>query len=446
MVLRRSAQYFTRWRQKCLPPPMHAIPRVWSTRIALGVSASIYLATLNNMHGDSEETSSPSSGMPPAVDAGFMVDPSQWHQAIRIFGEELPEGVLRISYQTRTDARIRTMSNRSRLLISILEGDLVNETNVADTVEENLWSDLENFFGWYQIDHSSPQPVELMHESQTPSPQGVHSVVQGTIAFADDHIVNSLRATSSGRLVSALYDENTNLLHVVTLGNMLGVLGRPREADDGSVKYDVHVLSVDHTPNNPAEKSRIERLHPGETVIENGALFGRPYTRAFGDGKLKWSNDVQSRVHTDYLVPTPDPSVKTPPYISAEPDMTTIKVLPGDFLVLSTRCLAECLTDEEVVGLIGVWLNEGNMDIDPNQLPAPSPTLPKVIMPQELPVDLKEDKTVWNVPKHFVNGDVNPATHLAINAFGGANSELKQPPFESEGNTKPLGIVVVFFQ
>lgn len=230
------------------------------------------------------------------------------------------------------------------------------------------------------------------------------------------------------------------------MGNLRGLLGRPREADDGSVKYDVHVLSVDHTPDNPAEKSRIENLHEGETVIENGELFGRPYTRAIGDGKLKWSTDVQTRLHNDYLGAAPDPKVKTPPYISAEPDVTTIKIQPGDFLVLSSQWLAECLTDEEVVGLVGVWLNKNqdtNLYLPLDKVP-PDPTPGITIMPDELPVDLKEDKTVmyrrWNVPKRFVNVEINPTTHLANNAMGGADSELRQAllelaPFESEGNT-----------
>jgi pyruvate dehydrogenase phosphatase len=354
------------------------------------------------------------------------------------------------------------MSRGSRLLISLVEGDFVTRANIADVVQENLWFNLEALFRWYQIDHSNPQPVEFMHEPHPP-PEAIHSVIKTAINFTDEYILNhflgrvfsslskknapdAIRATSSSCLVSALYEDDVRLLHVASLGNLRGLLGRPREAGDGSVKYDVHVLSVDHTPDNPAEKSRIENLHEGETVIENGELFGRPYTRAIGDGKLKWSTDVQTRLHNDYLGAAPDPKVKTPPYISAEPDVTTIKIQPGDFLVLSSQWLAECLTDEEVVGLVGVWLNK-NQDTNlylPLDKAPPDPTPGITIMPDELPVDLKEDKTVmyrrWNVPKRFVNVEINPTTHLANNAMGGADSELRQAllelaPFESEGNT-----------
>jgi len=313
-----------------------------------------------------------------------------------------------------------------------------------------------------------------MHEPHPP-PEAIHSVIKNSINFTDEYVLNhflgsvfsslskknapdAIRATSSSCLVSALYEDDSRLLHVASLGNMRALLGRPRETQDGTLKYDVHVLSVDHSPDNPAEKSRIEGLHAGETVIENGELFGRPYTRALGDGKLKWSTDVQTRLHNDYLGAAPDPNVKTPPYISAEPDVTTIKIQPGDFLVLSSRWLAECLTDEEVVGLVGVWLKKNqdtNLYLPLDQAPAPDPTPGVVIMPDELPVDLKEDKTVmyrrWNVPKRFVNVEHNPTTHLANNAMGGADSELREAllqlaPFESEGNTKSLGIAVVFFQ
>ncbi|KAJ7221486.1 phosphatase 2C-like domain-containing protein [Mycena pura] len=441
-MLLRSALRFTRTRMRCALPPL---PRVSvAARITLGVSACIYLASLNGVHGDADENE-PSA-------------PSENTEH-----EEVP-----------LNTRIRIMSRGARTLISILEGDFVTRANVADVIEENLWFNLEALFRWYQIDHSTPQPVEFIHEPHPP-PEAIHSVIKTAINFTDEYILNhflgrvfsslskknapdAIRATSASCLVSALYEDDVRLLHVASLGNMRAVLGRPRApAEDGAVMYDVHVLSVDHTPNNSAERSRVQGLHEGEELFEDDKLFGRAYTRALGDGKLKWSTDVQSRLHRDYLGAAPDPKVKTPPYLSAEPDVSTIKIEPGDFLVMASSWLPECLTDEEVVGLVGAWLNknqETNLFLPLNEV-APDPTPGRVLDPEDLPVKLREDKTImyrrWNVPKRFINTDPNPTGHLASNAMGGAESDLRQAllelaPHESEGNTKSLGIAVVFFQ
>ncbi|KAJ7237709.1 phosphatase 2C-domain-containing protein [Mycena haematopus] len=479
MVL-RSAYYFARLRNKRLPLPALAIPRPWTaTRIALGLSASIYLAALNTVHADSEDEPVPSSEntadlAPPPLNAGFTADITQWPLPVRYLGDPPPDGIVRMYWFTHHDTRLRIMSRGHRALISLLEGDFVTRANIADVIQETLWYNVENLFRWYQTDHTNPQPVEFMQEMHPP-PNSIIQTMKTSISLTDEYVLNhfvgrvfssltkrhapeAIKATSSSCLISALYEGDVGLLHVASLGNMRALLGRPRKADDGTITYGVHILSYDHSPDNPAEKARIEGLHAGEDVIENGTFFGRAYTRALGDGTLKWSTDVQARLHRDYLGAAPDPKVKTPPYVSAEPQVSTIKIMPGDFLVLSSRWLAECLTDEEVVGLVGVWLNKNqdthlHLPLDPVNTADSTPGV--VIAPDELPVDLKEDKTVmyrrWNVPKRFINVDHNPSAHLAHNAMGGADLDLRQallelPPLLSEGHTKSLGIAVVFFK
>ncbi|RXW17260.1 hypothetical protein EST38_g8595 [Candolleomyces aberdarensis] len=54
---------------------------------------------------------------------------------------------------------------------------------------------------------------------------------------------------------------------------------------------------------------------------------------------------------------SPAPSAENA-YLTAEPEVTTFYVKPGDFIVLGTKGLFECLSDEEVVGLVGVWVEE----------------------------------------------------------------------------------------
>ncbi|KAJ7155193.1 phosphatase 2C-like domain-containing protein [Mycena filopes] len=227
--------------------------------------------------------------------------------------------------------------------------------------------------------------------------------------------------TLSACMLSALYEDDVRLLHVVSLGNMRAVLGRPRKPDgDGVVKYDVHVLSVDHSPDNAAERARIEEMHPGEDVIQNGTLLGRHYTRALGAGPLKWAPEVQEKVRTSHPEAAPGPRGDTPPYISAEPDVNTIKVRPGDFLVMSSHWVSEFLTAAEVVGLVGAWVNKYRethlLGIEP-----PPEARPDLNKPHELPVDFKEgeDKTV----KYGFLTLRSPTTLVAYKTLDRANTE-----------------------
>ncbi|KAJ7032895.1 phosphatase 2C-domain-containing protein [Mycena alexandri] len=466
----KYGRYFIRWRRNvCLPLTTLAAPhpRVWTaSRIAIGISATIFLATLNNtVYGDSSAADSDKTA--PSEDAaassqlsliaGFTADKSLWQMPIRYLGEP-PPGINRMYWFARFDTRFRIISRGPRTLLNFFEGEGTLKSNISDILAENLWFNLEGLFSWYQIDHSSAQPVEHLQEPHPP-PDAIHSVIKTAVKYGDESVLkyflgrvfsspskknatDGIVATSASCMISALYEDD----------------GRPREPDaEGLVKYDLHVLSEDHTPSNPAEKTRVEELHPGEDIIENGALLDRPYTRALGDGKLKWAPDVQAKLHKDYLGAPPDPRVKTPPYISAEPDVSTIKVLPGDFLVMTSHWVGECLTDEEVVGLVGAWLNKHGETHLVDVAPAtPEPTPPEAIAPRELPVDLKgEDKTVmyrrWNVPKRFINVEPTPTAHIAYNAMGGADTELREAllqlsPAASEGNVKAIGVAVVFFQ
>ncbi|KAJ7714989.1 phosphatase 2C-like domain-containing protein [Mycena metata] len=478
MVL-KSGRYFIWWRRNScseLPLPRPRLRK--SSRIALGISATIFLATLNNtVHADAEDSDNTAASPQSPLRAGFMDDKSLWQMPIRYLGEP-PPGIMRIYWYARFDTRFRTVSGGPRTLINFFEGDYATRANIGDVVAENIWYNLESLFSWYRVDHSTAHPVEHMQEPNL-SPDAIHSVIKTAVKYQDEsmlkyflgrtfstaskrHAGDGLVATTSSCMLSALYEDDVRLLHVTSLGNMRALLGRPRPPDaDGVVKYDVHVLSADHTLTNPAERARIEALHPGEDLFQDdGRLLGRPYTRALGDGTAKWHGDLQEKLYKDYLGAPPDPRIKTPPYVSADPELSTIKVLPGDFLVMTSHWVQDCLTDTEVVGLVGAWFHKHRTthlsDVPPS---APEPNPPEIIEPRELPVDMNlaegEDKTVmwrrWNVPKRFVNVEPTPTAHVAHNAMGGADAELRDVllqlhPAASEGNVKAVGVCVVFFQ
>ncbi len=101
-------------------------------------------------------------------------------------------------------------------------------------------------------------------------------------------------------------------------------------------------------------------MHPDEPeLLKNNRVLGWGPARAFGDGVMKWSAALQNRLSQQCLGDRPRDVLKTPPYFTAEPEGTTFEgVRRGDFLVLASDGLWDSLTNEEVVGLIGKWLEE----------------------------------------------------------------------------------------
>lgn len=273
----------------------------------------------------------------------------------------------------------------------------------------------------------------------SPPDQAVEDTIKNTFKKLDNDIVNwaverVFASPSKNAAINLLapaysgscallgyYDSHTRLLRIAVTGDSRAILGR-RTVENGEIKYSVHVLSIDQDGHNPLEIQRLNDSpeHPGEEVIKNGRMLGMGPSRAFGDARWKWSQATQDRLKAEYLGRTTPSNVKTPPYMTAEPVITSIIIEKGDFLIMGTDGLWECLQNEEAVGLVGAWLNrkvgESSNDAIERSL---------------LPVKLSdEDDTVryrqWRSSKTFVNVDKNAATHLTRNALGGADGDLAQ--------------------
>jgi pyruvate dehydrogenase phosphatase len=181
--------------------------------------------------------------------------------------------------------------------------------------------------------------------------------------------------------------------------------------------------------------------HPGEPkVVMNGrVLGGLEPTRAFGDAIYKWSVETQERLKESYFGRTPMKMLKTPPYVTAEPVITTTKVQPenGDFVVLATDGLWEMLTNEEVVGLVGQWLDVQAKDGGKNgsswlsswfgsqgKLPVEAPAkVQKDLGGQRRPIRQDQWGMKADLNDRFVVEDKNAATHLVRNALGGKDQD-----------------------
>lgn len=288
-----------------------------------------------------------------------------------------------------------------------------------------------------------------------PSPEAVEVAIKSGFTRLDDEIVNksvekvfksSSKSVAAELLQPALsgscallsfYDSRSNLLRVACTGDSRAVLGQRSKTG----KWTATALSEDQTGGTPSEADRLRREHPGEpNVVRNGrVLGGLEPTRAFGDAVYKWSKEVAGKLRENFFGRTPSPLLRTPPYVTAEPVVTTTKVSPenGDFLVLATDGLWEMLTNEEVVGLVGKWIesqasgsSNSHFDVAWNKIFGSSGGPLPVEQAQtagpegaKTPIRLAQ----WGIDPEskdrFIVKDKNVATHLVRNALGGKNEE-----------------------
>lgn len=278
--------------------------------------------------------------------------------------------------------------------------------------------------GFNRLDH------EIVHES-------VEKVMKANSKLVAAEMLAP--ALSGACALLSFYDSKSKLLRVACTGDSRAVLGR--RGDSG--KWVATPLSIDQTGSNPDEAARVRKQHPGEdSAIKYGrVLGGLEPTRAFGDASYKWSREVSERMKNSFFGRTPSQLLKTPPYVTAEPVVTTTKIEPskGDFVVMATDGLWEMLTNEEVIGLVGQWIekqsSESSSSIGNSWLKLFSSEQQK-----GLPVEHKKTKDVedgqktpirqrqWGVEggenQRFVVEDKNVATHLVRNALGGKNTEM----------------------
>ncbi|KAJ0311663.1 hypothetical protein Brms1b_008109 [Colletotrichum noveboracense] len=315
----------------------------------------------------------------------------------------------------------------------------------------------------------------------SPPAEAIDAAIKSGFTRLDDEIVNQsvervfkagsktmaaellAPALSGSCALLSFYDSRSKLLRVACTGDSRAVLGR--RSSNG--KWTATALSVDQTGSNPDEATRMRKLHPGEDrVVHNGrVLGGLEPTRAFGDASYKWSRDITNRLRESFFARSASPLLKTPPYVTAEPVVTTTKIEPenGDFVVMATDGLWEMLTNEEVVGLVGKWI-ESQASGSGSQFDS---AWSKIFGSKQsgLPVEQAKDKGVdgqktpirlqqWGIspdaPERFVVKDKNVATHLVRNALGGKNEEqvcalLTLPSPFSRRYRDDLTVQVIFF-
>ncbi|KAJ4337405.1 [Pyruvate dehydrogenase [acetyl-transferring]]-phosphatase 1, mitochondrial [Didymella glomerata] len=317
---------------------------------------------------------------------------------------------------------------------------------------------------------------------RVPTPESIDKAIKSGFVLLDNEIVHEsvkkvkqaktkiaaaellAPALSGSCALLSFYDSRSKLLRVACTGDSRAVLGR-RGANG---KWTATPLSEDQTGGTTSEAERLRKEHPGEpNVVRNGRILGglEP-SRAFGDASYKWSLETNAELKKSYFARSPSSLLKTPPYVTAEPIVTTTKVEPekGDFVVMATDGLWEMLTNEEVVGLVGQWLdtqgklNGGNPQTQSwlkswwsseKQLPIDQKNN-GAGAGQRAPIRQQQWGTKTNLNERFVVEDKNVATHLVRNALGGKDQDqlsalLTLPSPFSRRYRDDLTVEVIFF-
>lgn len=315
-----------------------------------------------------------------------------------------------------------------------------------------------------------------------PSPEAIDKAIKTGFTKLDNEIVHEsvkkvrkaqskvaaaellAPALSGSCALLSFYDSRSKLLRVACTGDSRAILGRRGE----NGKWTATPLSEDQTGGTTSEAERLRKEHPGEpNVVRNGRILGglEP-SRAFGDAYYKWSLETNAELKKSYFARTPSALLKTPPYVTAEPVITTTKVEPekGDFVVMATDGLWEMLTNEEVVGLVGQWLdaqsNSGGQSSQTQswltswwstqkQLPVEQKAGDKG-EGQRAPIRQQQWGTKTSLNERFVVEDKNAATHLVRNALGGKDQDqlsalLTLPSPFSRRYRDDLTVEVIFF-
>ncbi|KAJ3096322.1 hypothetical protein HDU97_006023 [Phlyctochytrium planicorne] len=239
-------------------------------------------------------------------------------------------------------------------------------------------------------------------------------------------MIAGLRSAIAGACALVAYIEG-NDIYICCTGDSRAVLGS-RTSEGRFISTD---LSADQTIKNPEEYARLIDEHPGEletVVVKGRVLGGLMPTRAFGDARYKWPLELQDKVLPFASRRHTPKNFKTPPYITAEPEVVHYRMDPSrdKFLVLATDGLYDVLESDEVVHIVGGYMTQNGLVSESNE-----------------PLKISGSD-------QWLHVDDNAATDLIRNALGGRDEEKTQkllgiPAPYSRRFRDDITVNVVFF-
>ena len=211
------------------------------------------------------------------------------------------------------------------------------------------------------------------------------------------------------------------------------VCKKGRKNNFNLVKFFTCIFVVIHS-GNPGEVQRVLNEHPAEeasSCLTNGRLLGRlAPLRAFGDFHFKWGKIQQQEILNEWGL-TPISESLTPPYLTAEPELTSYQLKPSDkFLILATDGLWDALSD-----------NQQAVEIVRDNIQRHSPNVN---------ITYKEQMDAENLGKKYPYDLANCASVLIREALGGEDSvsvctSLSIPFPETRNYRDDITVIVVHF-
>jgi pyruvate dehydrogenase phosphatase len=223
----------------------------------------------------------------------------------------------------------------------------------------------------------------------------------------------------------SIYDPASSILRTAVTGDSRAVLGRWSQ---DTKSHSAGILSVDQTGFNQKEVDRLSQAHPGEIqdIVNpnSGRLLGMAVTRAFGDHRWKWPMDQIQKAKSNFFGMDPRPKYRTPPYMTAEPEVITKEVRAEDFVILGSDGLWDYISNEDAVTCVSQWLSAQRGSGGPGAAAVRKEATNGNGNPG-LVVE-KEDWLSWTVtPEDFVFEDLDSAAVCLVkNAFGGRKRGL----------------------
>ena len=178
----------------------------------------------------------------------------------------------------------------------------------------------------------------------------LHTLCISASGNPSDVHMKTLTVALSG-CVAVVAHIDGNMLHVASTGDCEAVLGSLSENDTWVAKK----LTTAHNSDNQVEVDRIVSEHPGEKardIIKGDRLLGiLAPLRAFGDYKFKWPGQQIEEVlgppltrgrksSTSKQPPAVPPNYKTPPYLTATPEVTAHRLSPRDKVIDLNKTLS----------------------------------------------------------------------------------------------------------
>lgn len=247
---------------------------------------------------------------------------------------------------------------------------------------------------------------------------GAEAAVKASLPLSEALSCLTLAYAGSCALLG-IYDPTSYVLRVACVGDSRAVLGRKNE--DGT--WETVPLSADQNLHNSSEISRLQGEHPNEPgMIEDDAVLGMAITRGFGDGRWKYSNEIQMMMKDNYFAKSLRLNSLTPLYMTAKPVVSLTEVQPGkDFMILASDGLWDRMNSEQAVMLVGKWLEKKANRESGCERSTEATYLQQ--MGSDLPV--RSQMTSCKVHAESITVvDDNAVTHFGRNALGGADEEL----------------------